>query len=446
MKLSRRQFLVASGASAIATFAPGRLVHALEKQAASTPAPKLDSWNDVRAQFDLAPGWMQFSSFYLVSHPRPVRNAIENFRKALDADPYLTIERGMFESEAGNMQLRVVRAIAEYLGCAPREIALTPNTTTGLALVYHGLPLAAGDEVLTTAQDHYVHHESIRMACERAGATWRRISLFDRPEDANANDIVQRIRAELKPTTRVLGVTWVHSSSGLRMPIRAIADMLAPINRARGEKEKLLLVVDGVHGLGAVEDTVADLGCDFFCAGTHKWMFAPRGTGIIWSRDENWARIRPLIPTFSELESFDAWIAGRAPAGPTVAARVTPGGFTAYEHQWAMGAAFDMHQRMGRARVADRIHALNDQLKAGLAATKNVTLHTPRSRELSAGLVAFEVGGVSNEDVVKRLLERRIVASTAPYRQNFARLAPSLVNTPQEVDAALSAVRAIAGA
>jgi selenocysteine lyase/cysteine desulfurase len=45
-----------------------------------------------------------------------------------------------------------------------------------------------------------------------------------------------------------------------------------------------LLVVDGVHGIGAVDETIAEMGCDFFCAGTHKWMFAPRGTGILWAR------------------------------------------------------------------------------------------------------------------------------------------------------------------
>src|SRR5207253_5464870 len=131
-----------------------------------------------------------------------------------------------------------------------------------------------------------------------------------------------------------------------------------PINHGRDARRRVLLVVDGVHGLGAVDETVADLGCDFFCAGTHKWMFAPRGTGIIWARAENWARLRPLIPTFSEFESFDAWMQGRRPTGPTVAARVTPGGFNAYEHQWARGAAVDMHRRIGRDRVTARIQAL----------------------------------------------------------------------------------------
>jgi selenocysteine lyase/cysteine desulfurase len=125
---------------------------------------------------------------------------------------------------------------------------------------------------------------------------------------------------------------------------------------------------------------------------------------------------------------------------------LAPGGFLAYEHQWAMGAAFKFHDQIGRRRIGDRIRALNDQCKDGLARLSRVRLHTPRNAELSAGLVAFEVDGHAPADVVERLLAKKIVASTSPYHVTYARLAPSLVNTPEDVETALAAVRAIAGA
>lgn len=444
MKLSRRAFLATGGAAAVSALAPGRLVAALEKTAPAAPA--LERWSDVRAQFALAPGVRHFSSFFLASHPKVVRDAIDHWRRTLDANPYETVEHALFVPGSDNPQARVLEEVARYLGGTPDEVALVGNTTSGLALVYHGLPLGPGDEVLATTHDHYVHHEVIRFATERAGATTRRIALHDAPASVSVDEVVGRVRGAIRPETRVLAVTWVHSSTGVRLPIAAIAAALREANAGRDEAHRVRLVVDGVHGIGALDESVAALGCDFFCAGTHKWMFAPRGTGIVWAKAENWARMRPVVPSFSEFEPFEAWMRGEPPKGPTTAARMTPGGFAAYEHQWGMRAAFQMHARMGRPRVAGRIRELNDQLKTGLASIRGVTLHTPRDPALSAGLAAFEVAGVSPDDVVKRLLERKIIASTSPYKVSYARLAPSLVNDPAEVDEALRAVRAIAGA
>lgn len=432
---SRRGLLLAASALAPA----GRLLAAVE---ARTPAgPKLDDWRAVRAQFRLSPKFTHLSGFYIASHPAPVRDAIEAFRKAIDDNPFLAVEHGMFESDAENLQRKVREEAAAYLGGRQEEVALTPNTTTGLALVYHGLRLKQGDEVLVTTHDHVVHHEAIRLSTQRNGASVRRVPLFDDAATATADGIVARVREAIRPATRVLGITWVHSSSGIRLPVRRIADAVAEANKQRSEAERVLLVVDGVHGFGAVDETVADLGCDFFCAGTHKWIFAPRGTGIVWARPQAWARLEPLVPSFSDEEVYDAWKEQRPVRGPTNANRVSPGGFLAYEHQWAMAAAFRMHAQIGRARIAGRIRELNQRCKEGLAAIDGVTLHTPRDPALSAGVNCFEVAGMKPDDVVAKLLERRIVASSSPYAVSYVRLSAGIMNTPEEVDTAVAAVR-----
>jgi len=438
MALTRRNFLLAPAALAATSLIPGGLLAAV---AAQTPAlPDLSSWENVRAQFALDPSYAHFASFFIASHPAPVREAIEGYRRAIDRNPFHVIEQGLFEDDAHNIPLQVQTEIASYLGGRAQDVCLTGNTTTGLALVYHGLPLKPGDEVLTTTHDHYSHHESIRLATQRSGASMRKIPLFAEAATASTDSIIAALLKGIGPKTRVVGLTWVHSASGIRLPIREIAAAL----RARSGPP-LTLVVDGVHGIGAVDETIATLGCDYFCAGTHKWMFAPRGTGLVWASADNWARLRPTIPSFSDLAQYQAWEQGRAPSTPNNANRMMPGGFLAYEHQWATAAAFRMHKQMGRARVAARIRGLNDQLKAGLAENPKVTMHTPRSGALSAGLVAFEVAGLTPAEVVKQLLARRIIASTSPYAITYARLAPSLVNTPEQVDQAVRAVRAISG-
>jgi len=446
--ISRRGFLAAGATAAVAAaataFAPGRLLAALEKDRA--PMPDLSTWANVRAQFQLSPNQLHFSNFFIASHPKPVRDAIDSYRRVIDSEPFLAVDTRMFQSETDNLQLRIRDDLAPYLGANRDEIALTGNTTTGLALFYAGLRLSRGDEILTTDQDHYSHHESIRFATERAGAAMRKVVLYADPGNATREEVTRNLRAAIRPNTRVVGLTWVHSSTGVCLPIRALADVVDEANRGRTDENRILLMVDGAHGLGAVDESVGSLGCDFFSAGTHKWMLGPRGTGILWGQTDRWARLRPTIPTFASLEAFNAWMRGDTNPRPVTAYDVTPGGFHAYEHQWAMSAAFKLHEAIGRPRASGRIRDLNTRLKDGLAAMQQVKLRTPRDPAMSAGLVCFEVAGTSNADVVRRLLGKRIVASTAPYAKDYVRLSPSLVNNEAEVDAALRAVAEIAGA
>jgi isopenicillin-N epimerase len=224
--------------------------------------------------------------------------------------------------------------------------------------------------------------------------------------------------------------------------VRAIAEAVTRANAARAPEARILLCVDGVHGFGVEDVTMAELGCDFFVAGTHKWMFGPRGTGVIWGRSELWPSLTPIIPSFG-FTPFRGWIKGE-PLPKTTAELMTPGGFHSFEHRWALGEAFDFHRELGKAKIAARIHALNRQCKAGLAAMKHVTLHTPMDDEVSAGIITFEVAGHEPEAVVKHLHEKHIVASTTPYATSYARLAPGLLNTEAEVDTALREIAALA--
>jgi selenocysteine lyase/cysteine desulfurase len=246
----------------------------------------------------------------------------------------------------------------------------------------------------------------------------------------SADEIVQTLISAVTPSTRIVAVTWVHSSTGLKLPIRQIADALAIVNRDRPDADRALLCVDGVHGFGAEDVTVGDLGADFLVAGCHKWMLGPRGTGLVWGDPRSWPAATPTIPSFSSSGS--------------PASAMTPGGFHSFEHRWALDRAFALHLEIGKARITARIAELNSQIKDGLAGMSHVTLHTPRDPSLSAGLVCFEVAGLAPDAVVDRLRAQRIIATTTPYSPSYARLAAGIFNTPDEVETVLREVRALA--
>jgi len=439
MPLTRRDFLI-SGSLSLAAGAFSPLVAQAEKNKPSAPVD-LKDWESVRREFELAPDYVHLALFFLASHPRPVRQAIDQYREKIDANPFIAVDSAIFEPADENIPLQVCRTIANYIGGDPQEIALTQNTTTGLALLYHGLPLREGDEILTTTHDHYVHHESIRLATGRCGATWRKIPLFDSYNSISPDEIAHRIRKAIGPKTRAVGVTWVHSSSGVRLPIARIAESVADANRDREENDQVLLIVDGVHGLGVEDPKITALGCDAFAAGTHKWMFGPRGTGFVWAKPAVWQKMRPVIPSFFSLEPYEAWEQEHPPQTRARAAWFSPGGFQAFEHYFALPAAVRFHQNIGPARITARIHELNAQMKEGLVRMPNIQLYTPRDENLAAGIVCFDVKGMTPQQAVKRLLDQHIVASTTPYRLSYARLACSVVNTSKEVDTVLGAIR-----
>src|SRR5690606_11780226 len=103
------------------------------------------------------------------------------------------------------------------------------------------------------------------------GATVKRISLYDEPAKAGTDEIISRMLAGINDHTRVLAVTWVHSSTGVKLPIAEMAQALEQLNAARDTGDRVLFCVDGVHGLGIEDISIEELGCDFFMAGTHKW-------------------------------------------------------------------------------------------------------------------------------------------------------------------------------
>lgn len=430
--INRRNFLVRSGlaigAALLAVEAP------VSTAIANSPPLKLDTWQAVREQFQLSRDSIHLAGFFLASHPTPVRAAIERHRLGLDADPI-----GYWFEQEEKQEAAVLRAAADYLAVDPTEIALTDSTTMGLGLLYGGLTLREGQEILTTVHDHYATETSLRLRAERTGAAVRQISLYDSLKHVSHLELLDNLIKNIKPNTRIVAVTWVHSSTGLKLPIQEMAQAIHQLNGSRAEQDRVIFCVDGVHALGVEDFRLSDIGCDFLVAGTHKWMFGPRGTGLVWGQKRAWPVANPIIPTFNT-HAYDIWMKVRPPKDLPNSVYMTPGGFHSFEHRWALDEAFTFHRAIGKTRVTQRIYELNQQMKQGLAKMPHITLHTPMSQDLSSGIVCFEVSAMTPGQVIERLRIKRIIGSVTPYATQYARLAPSLLTSPEDIEQTLKEI------
>ena len=372
----------------------------------------------VRSLFPLQRGVHHLAAFVFVSHPAPRRDAIERHRRGLDrdADAYLDAHQGALEQAVDD-------AARAYLGAEPDSIAFTDSTTMGLGLLYGGLKLEPGDEVVTDGARLLRDPRSLASAFRA------------RPDPGPPHPAVpgrsqhlgRRARLERRRRGWSEDPRGGHHLGPLRVrgadPGPPIADV---VDRKNG---RTLLCVDGVHGFGVEDQTVGSLGCDVLVAGSHKWLFGPRGTGLVWARPGSG---RP--PGRPSRASTAAPTAPGSRAAPRRRARErpgTPGGFHSFEHRWALAEAFALHGRIGKRRVQQRIHELASRLKQGLASIRSVRLVTPRSPGLSAGVVVFDVGTQDPQRVVDELLRRRIVASVTPYAERHVRLGAGIPNGTQ---------------
>jgi len=417
---NRRTFLKHAGLLAAAL--PLGNLAIRQAQAAGAPAASNLAWAELRALFDLDPDYVHLSNFLITSHPRPVRDAIEKYRAVLDSNPALAMD---YDTEyTWQREAQVRDSVARYLQLKPAQIALTGSTTEGLAMLYGGIHVRPEQEILTTVHEHYSTRNILKYRTQRDGTQVRTIELFKSAHLMSTDEVLGNIDHNIRPNTRVLGMTWVQSGSGVKLPIGEIGKLVDHHNRNRDEQQRILYCVDGVHGLGVENVNFADLNCDFFVAGTHKWMFGPRGTGIFCSRSEQLEHLTPTVATFSQNEDF--------------ATTMTPGGYHSFEHRWAVDQAFDLHMTLGKANVQSRIHALNHYLKQRLQALPGIELVTPLSPEHSAGFTFFRGPNLDTDATAAWLIEKHILVDAVSRDAGpVVRMAPGLLNSEADIDRAM---------
>lgn len=428
----------------------------------TTEPSQRPTWEELRAQFSLDPEVNFLDAMFIGAQPEPVRAAIRRHMDGMNADPYTY---GIGIEAVGGISNTIAGVAGTYLELVdptvsgPLNVALTNSTTMGLGLIYDGLLLGKGQRVLipectpfftvsalTLRRDSEFDPDSLSPddptpADDIAAAgTWQRKDtavLWHCLDSLDTDRIVARALAAIKPETRVLGLTWVSSATGLKLPIADICHAVRALNdeQGRGPGRRVLTVVDGVHGFGVENASFAELGCDFLITGCHKWLFGPLGTGIVCGRPDAWGWVVPTIPKT------------RGGEGP--GQRNSPGGIRSYADHWALKEAFELHLALGKDRVEERTHGFATALKEGLAAEDGVDVITPMSQKFSAGIVCCRVRGMDAETARERLRREWKISATTSLPDHrtgevYLRFSPSVRNTMDEVEAAVRATGEIA--
>jgi selenocysteine lyase/cysteine desulfurase len=424
----RRRFLqqcvgVAAAAVSVSGCAPrAGQTHLAELAQACDGGDEERLWRTVRRQFALAPGLAYFNAGGLGPSPKSVTDAWVREMGALER-----------VCETGHERVQAIREkLSAFLGCAAEELAITRNATEGMNLVARGLSLRAGDEVLLTTHEHPGGAIPWLGLAKDNGI---RVNLVE--PGAGGDDTLTRIAAALTPRTRVVAVSHILCTTGLRVPAREIVQLC----RDKG----VISVLDGAQAVGQVPVDLHGLGCDFYVTSGHKWLLGPKGTGLLYLR----AEARDLWhPT-----QVGAWSDRRYNLHEGVLEFRSEADVVEYGTRntaviVGLGAAIDFLTGLGMERVARRGRALAMYFRERLRAIPALEVLTPSVEASSASMITFAAKdeAVDVRNWAQPLQERHHIR-TRPVGEHglrALRVSTHIYNTHAELDRLAAALSELA--
>ena len=372
-------------------------------QAAPASAKAADDepyWRWVASQFLTYPRYAYMNCGTRGPSPRPVIQAQTDAITAYDTD------RLSYATYVDNTERRTsVRAqLAEFVGCDAGEIAMTNNTTEGMAFGTLGVDLKPGDEVIYTNHDHNSGAQPVNLACARFGAKPVVVDLsdpkFHPPE--NEDVIVEAFVDAMTPRTRLISFCHVNYTDGCCLPVKKICQLA----RERG----ILTLVDGAHPPGMIALNLHDLGCDMYAGAGHKWLLAGMLTGFLYVRRELLDDLWPIVYSgpvggmtmYQQPADEQSTSAQQA----RTAARYEMRGSKNYAGFASLAAALKFQQDISSDAIEARVRHLAATVRQGLRAVPGVDVLVSDAHELSVGLVSFKVRGVEPKRVNDTLWSR----------------------------------------
>lgn len=414
--MQRRTFLNGLGlASATAILEPAttldRLSAASARLAGATArdtASQETFWRAVQRSFSVSRSVINLNNAGLCASPKVVSDAVTTLMLEQEKLPSYTAFTTFPQ------QIETIRiGLARLFGCDPEELAIVRNTTEALQIVLLGVPLRPGDEILSTTHDYWAMRDALRQRQRRDGVSVKLVSVPVAP--ASMDELVQVFADGITQRTRLILVSEMVNLTGQIFPIREICDLA----RSSG----IEVVVDGAQSFGQIQTRISDLGCEYYGTSLHKWLMAPKGTGMLYVRRD---RIEPTWPLLPPPAGMDADIRKFEALG------------TIPSTSLAIGEAIAFHDGIGGDRKEERFRYLTRYWVEQVRDLPNLQFRTVFEPEMSCAIATVDVDGVEPGALVRYLWdEHRILVTNASTRADNVRgvrVSPSLHNTVEELD------------
>ena len=198
---------------------------------------------------------------------------------------------------------------------------------------------------------------------------------------------------------------------------------------ALAREHGVLSLADGAQTFGLLDVNLADMSPDFYSGSAHKWACGARECGVLYINARSHTKIWPSI--------YSAY-----PGAVGISKTFESFGQRDEATMIALREALQFQTKVGRAAIAERSHALANQLIAGLSKLPDVKVWTSPNPALNAAVVSFQPGSLNAAKLGQVLYEKDKIgtAGRGGADRGGLRASPHFYNSPEEVDRLVGAV------
>jgi len=306
------------------------------------------------------------------------------------------------------------KLLATLINAEPREIALTPNTSTGLNIAANSLEYPPGASVVVTDLGYpSVVYPWLK---RKMGVKVKHV------ESVHGKILLEDLENAVDDKTAVVAISHVEYANGFRHNLKSIAQI--------AHEHGAYLIVDGIQSLGAIELDVRRDEIDFLATSCYKWLLGPVGFGFLYMRKEligkleppfiGWAGMKPEV-----FETTELWNNKELNLSET-ASRFEVGQPSIISYAGA-AAALRMILDVGIKTIERRVLNLTSHL-IEILKDLGLELQTPEEKECRSGIVNFKVD--DPRKIVSQMRARNVIVSA---RANGIRVSPHFYNTKDEI-------------
>lgn len=309
----------------------------------------------------------------------------------------------------------VYSAAAKLLNCTPKEIGFLENATRAWDMVFYAIPFKPGDRILTAQAEYASNYIAYLQVAQKLGV---RVDVI--PNDEFGQLSLSALEEAIDDRVKLIAITHVPTNGGLVNPAAAVGKI--------ARKAGILYLLDACQSVGQMPMDVHAIGCDMLTATGRKYLRGPRGTGLLYVKQD---LISQLEPPFLDLHAAE-WVSKDKYTIRSDARRFE-NWETNYAGKIGLGAAINYALDLGLESVYERIQSLANDLRQRLTSIPKVTVHDLGQEK--CGIVTFTVSGKTPSEIKDYLSVQGINVSISIAA--YSRLDMEARNLPEIVRASV---------